>query len=220
MRKILIGVLCLACLVLALSAGYLISYPLTENENSGGNTANHLVDDSVKDVVDGGAISKTKSPAPSVKPAIMQEDKVDMNTRYQLITADIMEKTEGSSLENVPNEWMGMNRAQLMKWLHDYVDDPPLEEVNKGLLSFELLSFSSDLIKAKKTYLKDMVTFKYFIGIRNDMVVVYHNDKKTVYEYTGINCKTLPLKEQKKLNYGIYVKDEEQLYGILEDYSS
>lgn len=219
MKQILIGICCLACLVLAISAGYLISYPYSLGK--GENTENGEVSDKnpPQDIVDGSAIFEA-NPAPSLKPVIKQEDRIDMDTEFVLIITDIGEDTNTSSRENVPNEWMGMDRSTLIKWLHDYCVSPPLEEVNKGLLSYELVSFSPELIKAKKTYLKDMVMFKYFIGIRNDMVVVYHNDKKTVYEYTGINCKNLPLEEQKKLNYGIYVKDEEQLYGILEDYSS
>lgn len=220
MKQILIGICCLTCLVLAISAGYFISYSfgLNEKENTEGKESTE--EKSIQDIVDGSAIKDTETPAPSLKPVIKQEDRINMDTKFLLITTDIGENTNTSSNENVPNEWMGMNRNELIKWLHDYCVSPPLEEVNKGLLSYELVSFSSGQIKAKKTYLKDMVIFKYFIGIRNDMVVVYHNDKKTVYEYTGINCKSLPVEEQKKLNYGIYVRDEEQLYGILEDYSS
>lgn len=255
MKRILLGMCCLMCLVLALSAGYFISYSFKESKKA--ENEDFIGNESVKDVVDGGAISEGESGgglsaadgessgdllAPAMDgegsgnlltpamdgegggnlltPAMEQEDKVDMDTKYQLITEDIGEKTKSSKRINVPNEWMGMTRSELEKWMHDYVDEPPLYEVNNGLLSFELVSFSSDLIKAKKTYLKDMVMYKYYIGIRNNMVVVYYSDKKTVYEYTGINCKTLPMEERKKLNYGIYVRDEGELYGILEDYSS
>lgn len=219
MKQILIGICCLTCLVLAISAGYFISYSFNINEKKN----NEIVEnpeESPQNVVDGSAIKDSEAPAPSLKPVINQDDRINMDTQFLLIISDIGENTNTSSKENVPNEWMGMNRNELINWLHDYSVSPPLEEVNKGLLSYELISFSSGQIKAKKTYLKDMVMYKYFIGIRNDMVVVYHNDKKTVYEYTGINCKNLPEEEQKKLNYGIYVRDEEQLYGILEDYSS
>lgn len=217
MKQILIGLCCITCLILAISAGYFISYPYNLSKEE--NVENPEVNDAQK-VVDGSAISNPGSPAPSLKPVIRQRDRIDMDTKFLLITADIGNDTDIKSRENIPNEWMGMNRTELIKWLHDYSTAPPLDEVNKGFLSYELVSFSPELVKAKKTYLSDMVIFKYFIGIRNDMVVVYHNDKKTVYEYTGINCKSLPIEEQKKLNYGIYVRDEEQLYGILEDYSS
>lgn len=43
---------------------------------------------------------------------------------------------------------------------------------------------------------------------------------KTVYEHTGIKISSLSAKERKQLKKGIEVKDEEELYGILENYSS
>jgi hypothetical protein len=51
-------------------------------------------------------------------------------------------------------------------------------------------------------------------------VVVYYGDKKTVYEYTGIETKNLSREEKTMLKKGIEVKDEEELYQILENYSS
>ena len=51
-------------------------------------------------------------------------------------------------------------------------------------------------------------------------VVVYYGDQKTVYEYTGISTDTLSKEEQMSLKNGIEVKDEDALYGLLENYSS
>lgn len=221
MKQIMIGICCLCCLALALSAGYFITYPDKKKaEMDAREKKQNIINEAKQVVVDGSAIQESGNLKPDIEPVIEQESKIDMNTKYQLTTVDIGEKTESSGTENIPNEWLGMNRDELIKWMHGYVENPPIYEINNGLLSFELVSFSPDLVKAKKTYLKDMVMYKYFIGVRNNMVVVYYSDKKTVYEYTGIDCKDLPMEEQKKLNYGIYVRDEAQLYGILEDYSS
>ena len=51
-------------------------------------------------------------------------------------------------------------------------------------------------------------------------IVVYYSDKKRVFEYTGLMIDSLPEEELLKLEQGFYVKDKEELYGILENYSS
>ena len=56
--------------------------------------------------------------------------------------------------------------------------------------------------------------------IQNGYVTVFYKDKKTVFEYTNIEAKYLPQSEIDKLYDGIYVKDKEELYTILEGYSS
>ena len=49
---------------------------------------------------------------------------------------------------------------------------------------------------------------------------MYHEDQKTPYEYTGIPVDALPEEEQQKLREGFFVKDEEELYSMLENFSS
>ncbi len=51
-------------------------------------------------------------------------------------------------------------------------------------------------------------------------MVAYYGDKKTVYEYTGIETSSLHAKERRALKKGIEVQDEDELYNILENYSS
>ena len=43
---------------------------------------------------------------------------------------------------------------------------------------------------------------------------------KNPYEYTGILIDNLPEEEQQKLKEGFFVKDEEELYSMLENFSS
>lgn len=117
-------------------------------------------------------------------------------------------------------ELLGKNREEILEYLEEYRKDPPIEEFQKGLLSYELLSFSADRLLLRKTYDSNQVAFAYYIAVFDNEVVVYYSDKKTVFEYTGISTENLPETELRKLNYGIYVKNQEELYGILENYSS
>ena len=54
----------------------------------------------------------------------------------------------------------------------------------------------------------------------NGEVVVYYSDKSTVYEYTGIRTDSLSEDEQVRIRIGYFVSDEEELYSLLESYSS
>lgn len=54
----------------------------------------------------------------------------------------------------------------------------------------------------------------------NGYVVVFLNDQKTPYEYTDILYDELPLLLQQEIRNGKYIKNLEELYGFLENYSS
>lgn len=60
----------------------------------------------------------------------------------------------------------------------------------------------------------------YYLLEVNGYVVVYLDDKKTIYEYTSIDVETLPVLLQNEVKNGKYIKDIEELYGFLENYSS
>ena len=45
-------------------------------------------------------------------------------------------------------------------------------------------------------------------------------DKTGIFEYTGIFLDALLEEERTELEQGFYVKDKQELYGILENYSS
>ena len=65
-----------------------------------------------------------------------------------------------------------------------------------------------------------MVEYQFFLKSQNGKIVIYFGDQKTVYEYTEVAVDHLTQYEQIKLEEGIFVKDEEELYSILENYSS
>ena len=52
------------------------------------------------------------------------------------------------------------------------------------------------------------------------MVTVFYSDMETVFEYTHIPAVELTEEDRTALIEGIYVKDREELYSILEGFSS
>lgn len=60
----------------------------------------------------------------------------------------------------------------------------------------------------------------YYLVEEGGMVSVYHGDRTTLYETTGISMDILPVKLQEEIRAGKYVKSELELYSFLENYSS
>lgn len=135
---------------------------------------------------------------------------------YDLATDKLKEKKE-----NIPNDFVGMTRDQIMNRLNVYVQNKSLDEYNKGLVSWQLVSFAPDRVVVKKTYNSEGILYKYFMIIRDGNVVVYYSDKKTIYEdETGINLDELSEVDKKELMYGKWIQDENELYSLLDGYTS
>lgn len=149
-----------------------------------------------------------------------ETDKTVANTKYILQNIDLETNTLKEDKLPIPSEFIGLSREELMLKLDEYLEDMPLSEYHKGLISFELLSFSKNQILLKKTYDISKAAYLFYISVSDGFVVVFNNDLKTIYQYTGININDLSKEDKDALIEGIYVKTEAELYSILESYSS
>lgn len=122
--------------------------------------------------------------------------------------------------QNVKEELLGYTREDLASYCDRYMRNIPVDEQSQGLISFKVESFSENKVVLKKSYNSKNTQYKFYMGIQNGFITVFYNDKKTVFEYTNIEAKDLPQEEIDKLYVGIYIKDEQELYSILEGYSS
>lgn len=145
---------------------------------------------------------------------------VTPETQYVLEIYD-RDKDHLSTYErNVPAYLVGLNREGVEQYIQGYLADVPLDEFQMGLLSYEVVSFSQDKVVLRKVYDQATVPYQYYLVVERGYLVVYYADKKTVYEYTGIEAKNLPEEEQIRLAYGVFLKDQKELYGLLQGYSS
>ena len=141
-------------------------------------------------------------------------------TKYILDLYDMKSGKSETTELNPPAYLVGLTREQVEEYLTNYMSDLPLSEYNKGLLSFELMRFSDDEIELKKTYNEDFVPFRFYVVVKDGYVVVYNSDLKSVYSYTHILASGLPEEDRIALSEGIYVNSLEELYSLLESYSS
>lgn len=142
-------------------------------------------------------------------------------TEYRLQIYDIKNGTMTEEVdETSPGYLVGLNRVEVLEYLYDYMQDISLNEFEKGLTNFELIRFSKDEITIRKTYNIDKVVNKFYLTTQNDYIVIYHGDAKTVYEYTNLSIANLTQFEKMQLENGIYAKDINELYALLENYTS
>lgn len=147
-------------------------------------------------------------------------DTLTVETIYQIQSYDVVKDTTTTDYETLPEELVGYTRADADEYFKDYMDSLSVEEYLAGLQSMGVVSFSPDRLVVKKIYDSSKIAYKYYLIAVEGEVVVYYGDRKNVYEYTGIETEKLSKEEQKKLKNGIEVKDEKELFNILENYSS
>lgn len=140
----------------------------------------------------------------------------------KLISEIYDEKKQTSTKEilNIPAAFLGLTRTEMVEKLDHYMEEMPLNELNQGLVSYELMYFSPEYIMTRKTYHLPEDFQKYYIRFNRGCLTVYYSDQKTVYEYTDIKLTDLPSDVRAKAISGFSLKDERALYDFLETYSS
>ena len=96
------------------------------------------------------------------------------------------------------------------RYSQDLVEEGEKEQTENSISQEKTVSTQGDAQKDELYYLKDL----------NGYVVVYMNDRTTVYEYTNILISDLPDTYQNEIKNGMIIEGTEKLYGFLENYSS
>lgn len=208
MKKIAVYAISFFSLVILLTTCYFLSYKFAlkqfnDNATEQSGEVRKLAMADSQDVA-----AKTKT--------IVAVDATYLEQTYDIATDEMKEESK-----NIPNDFVGLSRQEIIEKLNSYVQNKTLEEYNAGLISYELISFSPEKIVAKKTYNSEAIIYKYYMSIEDDQVVVYYSDKETVYDdNTGVSVEDLSEEDKIKLMYGIYIEDEAEIYSKLENYTS
>lgn len=165
-------------------------------------------------------VQPTQMPVEEESVSVPQKATILPTTKYTLQIYDMKLGTTETQELNPPAYMVGLTRDEVLDYLSNYMSDMPLSEYNKGLISFELINFSDKEIIIKKSYNADFVPFQFYVVIKDGYVVVYNSDLKSVYSYTHIEAKNLPEDDRIALIQGIYVNSLDELYALLESYSS
>ena len=125
-----------------------------------------------------------------------------------------MNKVNGIRIFFILAVLLGIGYYQLVYFRHtdDMMDTQATEQVWEEAYSTET---EEAAVAVSRT-----VDYKFIIVEEGDFLTVYLADGVTVYEYTGIRFSELEEGVREKIREGYCVKDEEALFGFLENYSS
>lgn len=145
---------------------------------------------------------------------------LSVDTEYVLEETDIINHSVVETVSKLPGKYVGLNREQFLKCMEEYEMFPPLSELERGFVSLEVLSFSRERVVVQMNYQYVQPGNSFYLAVRDNEVVVYLEDKETIYINTGIALEELPESVQLDIIQMLWIEDEEALYNFLENYSS
>lgn len=144
---------------------------------------------------------------------------VTADTVYLVEEVNLDDGTVTESEETIPIMYIGLNREKLLEMLSSFEDNPPLTEQERGFESIELTAFSKDRVAVCKYY-KEKTPRGFYLMVTDHFIVVYEEDRSTLFMNTDILLERLPDSLQREIMEGKFVASEEELYLFLESYSS
>lgn len=153
---------------------------------------------------------------------------VKRNTKYTLETYYSDKDETVTENPGIPVELIGLDRNQVIDFIES--NTSYFEEADKRILNVMLLSFSDKEIVIRrnveeaqeetKKYNFSAEASKYYVVLEENGVVVYKEDKTTVYMETGITENEMDEAMVAELKYGVAVKNISELYRFLESITS
>lgn len=220
LKKTYLYLLSFISLSILFSACYYLSYQHALNEFNRRAIERHMEEYAALDEQPEPTPSEETYASDTVSVGTQAADTIQPTTKYVLEIVDL--KTGAKEVEtlNPPGFLVGLTKEEVNDYLTEYMSDLTLSEYNKGLKSYELVSFSDKEVVIRKSYNEDLVPYRFYVVVKDGYVVVYNSDLKSVYNYTHIEAKNLSEDDRIELSQGIYVDSLDELYALLESYSS
>lgn len=143
-----------------------------------------------------------------------------VDTKYVLEETDMFTHSVVETVWRLPDKYVGMNREQFLEAMEVYEAFPPLSEMERGFAGLEVLSFSREKVVIRMNYRFVQPSASFYLGVHDNKVTVYLEDKETVYIETDIRLDSLPGQIQHSIMQMMWVENQEKLYNFLENYSS
>lgn len=154
-----------------------------------------------------------------IEAAVEEIPVVTADTQYLIEEVNLTKGIVNEKEESVPVKYIGLDRDGMLEELASYDANPPLTELELGFQTIELTAFSKDRIVVCKYY-KDKEDKGFYLMVADHFIVVYEEDKQTLYMNTDILLESLDESLQAEIMQGKYIESEDELYNFLESYSS
>ena len=207
-------IICLFCFVLGMVLVYYLGYTIGKKYNNTNAVTREWVYENNP------AVYSTEE---GKEAANTSELIVSNSMSYILESYNINDKTIETATQNVPSEFLGMNRQELI----DYLKANKKKFADKGqqVQNIMLVSMEKDKLVIRKSIsiieeITEEEKYKYYVTLQENKIIVYREDKTTIFLETSINVETLDTDSMDKLKQGIPVKNISELYRILESFTT
>jgi hypothetical protein len=207
-------IICLFCFVLGMVLVYYLGYTIGKKYNNTNAVTREWVYENNP------AVYSTEE---GKEAANTSELIVSNSMSYILESYNINDKTIETAAQNVPSEFLGMNRQELI----DYLKANKKKFADKGqqVQNIMLVSMEKDKLVIRKSIsiieeTTEEEKCKYYVTLQENKIIVYREDKTTIFLETSINVETLDTDSMDKLKQGIPVKNISELYRILESFTT
>ncbi len=129
----------------------------------------------------------------------------------------------------LPVEFIGLNRRDVIDFITSHKEQ--FQEKGEEIKNISMISFDCDRLVLRKEVTKAIevsdvlapnadIQYHYYMVLEAGYLVVYKQDKTTVFLETGISRDELSTDDVRMLSDGIGVKNISELYRYLESYTS
>lgn len=146
--------------------------------------------------------------------------RITCDTRFVTQKIDLQTGKISESTGSVPEKYVGMGREQFVDCITDAIASPLLEERREGIISVEVLSFSSEKIVIQKSYRKKETAESFLLTVEENRVVIYDRDRQSIYMKTAVDARFLPHELRDKILRGWEVSSKDELEKFLVSYTT
>ena len=215
--------ICIFCVVLGFAVAYVIGYRYGKDEDNNNVRLKDEVASDMPYISEGITMGQDSTKDASSSNTVLKEDaKMVLETCFEENQFEI----ETSEL-NLPVELIGFDREKVIQYLENngdfFVND------DEELINIMLVSFAEDRVVIRKNVRQGAVIiypngeserYNYYIGFKEDKIVVYKKDKETVFIETGITYDMVDRETREKIEEGVWIENINTLYRYLESITS
>lgn len=207
-------IICLFCFIIAMVCVYGIGYVVGKKYNNTGTVTKDWVYENNPAVYSANEEKEAANTSELV---------IDNNMLFVLESFDTNKKILSSTSKNIPSDFVGMNRNELIDYIKK--NKEKFAEKNEQVENIMLVSMEKEKIVIRKTIkiieeTTEEENYRYYVTLQESNIIVYKEDKITVFLETSINIETLDTDSIEKLKEGIPVKNISELYRILESFTT
>lgn len=159
-----------------------------------------------------------------------EEEILNLHTEYVLESHDLESDSLRAESGGIPVEFIGLSKSEVIDYITSHEEQ--FEGEGEEIQNISMVSFSSDMLVLRKDVTRSVAIsetvkkyendnpYHYYMVLEEGYIVVYKQDKTTVFLETGIGEEELDESERELLLQGVGVKNISELYRYLEGYTS